>query len=165
MLLLLPFSSFSQKIIQDKIDDFTNTRSISTDNLKIDKNVKFSLLCVIAEKDGLRDTVTTVFFIFTPSITTSLREDSKTIIKFNDDSITELPYKGDYQLLPSGDVGVIYATLADDDIEKIKLSGINKVRLNTSSQNIDFSLDKDSNAKFVKAVNLVLERAKSKGKS
>lgn len=57
---------------------------------------------------------------------------------------------------------LIYATLDEDIIKKIRTTGISKIRLNTSSENIDFDFDKNTNEKFIKAIDLLNERVKEK---
>lgn len=102
-LLLAPIFSSAQKIVEDKIDDFTNVRSISTDYTKIKNGIKFSLLCIATQKAEASDTIITAFFSFVPGVTTSLRDDSETIFKFNDGSMNSVPYSGKYHIMSPGD--------------------------------------------------------------
>lgn len=146
----------SQKIAEDKIDDFDSIRSVTTNIVALD-DVKFIMRGRISKKD--HDTAYDFTLYFYSPDAVSIDKDNNLIFKFQDNSIIKLPYAGSWQIF-SREEGYSIVVLTDEFIEKVKISPVVKIRIETSKISYDCEISDKKKLLIPKSLDLVMNRIK-----
>jgi hypothetical protein len=138
MIALLPIACFAQRISTTETDQFTGDITTMT----YDTTFKEGLHCHAMHIKHPKDSTEKVFIMlfYMPSSTTAIESNSYILLKLSNDEVVKTINKSDYQIASTGRLVSSYFALDKADIDKIKQTGVQAIRIQTTDGYEDFNL-------------------------
>lgn len=162
-LLLLPLIGFTQKIETEAFDKFDSVYTISTKSEQLGGGMMSAKYLTFActyrdfqqvQFSGIDHSSISVSFYFRAGRVTSIQDaESSVKIEFENGKIKEYKHFGKYRILGTSDIGSIVARVEPED--EIFTTSIKSLRINTSSQNLDFEISDKKKEKVKECLALV----------
>lgn len=141
--LMLPLSSFCQKIESRKVDKFTGIARVETTAEAIERILGTSTLSVYgskSSKDGA-EAYSLTFYFKTGVVCSTDKQHSATLL-LSDSGKLVLPYSGEFKVYGSNDMVFFSVSVTPDDMRRLAGSEVTDIRIETSVYNSDTRIKK-----------------------
>lgn len=152
-----PLLTFGQRIQYDKFDEFTDERSVTTTRVSLSSHKTLEVIAVALATKKM-DTIFLIAFSFQPSITTSIKQGSKILLKFQNSEVMEITNNGKYDIGLPRDVLTVSSLLSKQQMLQIIPKKISMIRIETSDTNEDYIVDESASAYPGEMLRMIKER-------